>query len=229
MRQHRRKQTVPQPKETRSANPQLDLHKDSHLSRTPAEAALTDFEFVLHHIVEAFRRWTVELHAFVGGEAMANEDVSVLQVVRMRERAKSISEIAKFLNREDTANVQYSLRKLESAGLIRKVPGLAPRQTAYVPTARGIDVTDKYAELRREILLGLMQAMGDSSAIMGEATRKMALMTGFYDQAARLASIYRSDTGAVARTAPPSSGESSDRYADRSAEAAVSLSVRRVR
>lgn len=175
----------------------LRLHKQSHLSSSPAEGALTDFEFALHHVAEAFRRWATALNAYVSGEELSAQDVSVLQVVRFHERPKSVSEIAKFLNREDAANVQYSLRKLERTGLIAKVPGTSQRRTVYEVTARGRAVTDHYARLRREILVKLAEGIGSPQGLVGEATEKLLVMTGLYDQAARRVAINRSSVASV--------------------------------
>lgn len=175
----------------------LSLHRDSHLSGSDAEAALTDFEFALHHVAESFRRWVSELNAYISGEELAWSDISVLQVVRFRDMPKSVSQIAKFLHREDQANVQYGLRKLERAGLVRKVPGVAQRQTAYEVTERGRDATDHYAQLRREVLVDLLDGLGGPEAVLGDTMSRLMVMTGLYDQGARRIALNRSHVASV--------------------------------
>lgn len=182
----------------------LKMHRDSHLAGSESEAALAEFELALHHIAEAFRRWTGELNAFVSGEELSAQDVSVLQVVRFRERPKSVSEIAKFLHREDAANVQYSLRKLERAGLAAKVPGLSQRRTVYEATERGRKVTDHYAALRRDILLKLVA--GAPGPVLPAATETLLTMTGLYDRASRQVALSRSDVASVDHLSAPREG-----------------------
>jgi len=178
------------------------LHEDSHLSRSEPEAALCDFEYALHHVMEAFRRWSVAVHALAGGEALPVQDVSVLQVLRMRERTKTVSEIAQVLNREDTANVQYSLRKLERLGLAERAPDVPQRQTVYGVTARGREVTEQYAAVRRAVLLDSVHSMGDIQAQLEEATRLITFMVGQYDSGARRLAMHRPPPGAADQPEP---------------------------
>jgi predicted MarR family transcription regulator len=167
------------------------LHKDSHLSATEVEAVLCDFEFALHHVNEAFRRWSEGVHALVGGEILPVQDVSVLQVLRMRDRPKTAAELAQALNREDTANVLYSLRKLERMGLIERLPDLPRRQTTYKVTTQGVATTDRYATVRRKVLLGSMQGLVEMHAQLEQATRTLTHVTGQYDYGARRLTMYR--------------------------------------
>ncbi len=168
-----------------------DLHRESHLSRTRPEATLCDFEFALHHVIEAFRRWSESVHALVGDTPLPLQDVSVLQLLRMRDRPKTTAEVARALNREDLANVVYSLRKLERLELAQRLPDLPQRQTTYAVTERGRAVTDAYADLRRRVLLKSLEGMPDLQAQMDAATRLLTLMTGQYDYGARRAEMYR--------------------------------------
>jgi predicted MarR family transcription regulator len=163
------------------------LYRQTHLSRED-ETAFIEFEFALHHIAEAFGRWSSELNAHVSGEAMPVQDVSLLQIVRMKDTPKSAAEVGKYLNRTDSANVLYGLRKLEKAGLIEKTPG-PPRETTYQVTAKGREITDLYAAKRREILLGLIDRMSGSREMFADANRTLWLMSGLYEQAARTVSV----------------------------------------
>jgi predicted MarR family transcription regulator len=163
------------------------LYRETHLSRED-ETAFIEFEFALHHIVEAFGRWSTELHEHVSGQAMPVQDVSLLQIVRMKDAPKSATEIGKYLNRTDSANVLYGLRKLEKAGLIEKSPG-PPRETTYQVTESGREVTDLYAAKRRELLLGLIDRLSGSGDMFSGVNRTLWLMSGLYEQAARTVSV----------------------------------------
>ena len=172
---------------------EMGLYKNTHLSRED-ESAFIEFEFALHHIVEAFGRWSTELHEHVSGRAIPVQEVSMLHAIRMKDTAKSAAEIAKYLNRTDSANVLYALRKLEKAGLIEKSPG-PPRETTYQVTAAGRDITDRYAAKRRELLLSLIDRMSQSGSMFDGVNRTLWLMSGLYEQAARTVSVmsYLSD------------------------------------
>jgi predicted MarR family transcription regulator len=166
---------------------EMGLYQQTHLSRED-ETAFIEFEFALHHIAEAFGRWSTELHQHVSGQAMPVQDVSLLQIVRMKDTPKSAAEIGKYLNRTDSANVLYGLRKLEKAGMIEKSPG-PPRETTYQVTASGRDVTDRYAAKRRDMLLSLIDRMAGSGDMFANVNRTLWLMSGLYEQAARTVSV----------------------------------------
>jgi predicted MarR family transcription regulator len=166
---------------------EMGLYQQTHLSRED-ETAFIEFEFALHHIVEAFGRWSTELHEHVSGKIMTVQEVSMLQVIRMKDSAKSAAEIAKYLNRTDSANVLYALRKLEKSGLIEKSPG-PPRETTYQVTETGRDITDRYAAKRRELLLSLIDRMSQSGSLFEGVNRTLWLMSGLYEQAARTVSV----------------------------------------
>lgn len=160
----------------------------SHLSMVDSEDCYAEFELALHHIWEAFSRWSSEVHGFVSNEQMPVHDVSVLQVIRMNERPKSAADIGKFLNRDDSANILYGLRKLERAGLIEKTGGPV-RQTAYRVTDRGREVTDQYAAIRHRLLLDNIEAVNGSAAMIEQLTKNIWFLSGLYEQAARTVSV----------------------------------------
>ncbi len=162
----------------------------SHLAQTSSEDAFIEFEFALHHIAESFGRWSSTLHDYVSGETLPVQDVSVLQTVRMNERPKSAAEIGKFLNRDDSSNILYSLRKLDKAGLIRKSGG-SSRQTTYQVTDLGRDVTDRYAAMRREVLLPSIDRLAGSVEDVSALTRALWQISGLYEQAARTMAMTR--------------------------------------
>ncbi|MFX5705840.1 winged helix DNA-binding protein, partial [Acinetobacter baumannii] len=64
-----------------------------------------------------------------------------------------IADLLRFANREDVSNVQYSLRKLIKAGLVRQVKGATNRDMAYAVTEDGSRVTSRLVALRHELLM----------------------------------------------------------------------------
>ena len=77
-----------------------------------------------------------------------------------------------------------------------------PEPDVAVPALRqsvGRDVTDRYAEKRRELLLSLIDRMSQSGSMFENVNRTLWLMSGFYEQAARTVSVmsYLSDSPTV--------------------------------
>ncbi|HYM02111.1 MAG TPA: winged helix DNA-binding protein [Stellaceae bacterium] len=140
---------------------------------------------------QAFYRWKSECLAAASGCRLSGNDTAILNVIRMREQPKSLSEIARLLNREDMSNIQYALRKLLSEGLVEKANGAARKTTTYRVTEQGYVVTERYAELRSQVLMTMLHALGDNRDRFGEVGRFLDLMAGMYDQAAGQVSARR--------------------------------------
>ncbi len=162
-----------------------------HLSRRPEESSLAAFEFSLERAMQAYYRWKGACLAAAGPNGLTGNDTSVLNVIRMREQPKSLSEIARLLNRDDMSNIQYALRKLAALNLVEKADGQARKTTTYRVTATGFAVTERYAELRATTLLNLLGAAGDQGERRQAASDFLDLMAGIYDQAAGLVSTHR--------------------------------------
>src|SRR6202795_4074092 len=94
-----------------------------HLARTETERRLSDFEFGLERLAQAYYRLKAACLAAVCDVPLTGDDVAVLNVVRMGDEPKRLSEIAQLLNRVDVPNLQYATRKLVRAGLIETEGG----------------------------------------------------------------------------------------------------------
>ena len=93
------------------------------------------------------------------------------------------------LGRDDTANIQYAIKKLQGLQLIERVKGRSRKDTLYVPTRKGNKLTQDYRALRRHLLIALIQKMDHAEKGLGDATEMLELLTSFYDTAARRVSI----------------------------------------
>ena len=61
---------------------------------------------------EAFARWIAAASAVVMEGDIKFSEYVILQVIRMQDRPKNSTTIARMINRDDIPNIQYSLRKL---------------------------------------------------------------------------------------------------------------------
>jgi predicted MarR family transcription regulator len=170
------------------------LDKHWHLSTDDHEIAFTEIEFAIYRNFAAFSRWTDDLTAccHTSPHPCNGVDYAILNVIRMHDRPKGISEIARLMNRNDQSNLQYSLKKLSKAGLIEKLGTKGHKKSAtYQATDAGTQVTDRYAKLRRELLTPLTKSLADSDQRMEQVAQVLSLLAGIYDQAACVASSHR--------------------------------------
>jgi predicted MarR family transcription regulator len=158
-----------------------------HLSRTETERLLTDFEFGLERLAQAYYRWKAACLAAVCDVPLTGDDVAVLNVVRMGDEPKRLSEIGQLLNRVDVPNLQYATRKLVRAGLIETEGGSSRKETRYRATATGYSVTQAYAALRAATLPPMLEALDGWAAKSETTSVQLDLISSLYAQAAQIA------------------------------------------
>ena len=95
-------------------------YRNWHLANDETEFKVTELEFAMMRVLEAFSRWVAAADEMVGLSELKHGEHVILHVIRMQNRPKSGATIARLLNRDDLPNIQYSLRKLENAGFIQK-------------------------------------------------------------------------------------------------------------
>jgi predicted MarR family transcription regulator len=155
----------------------------SHLV-SPKSAEMSELEYGLIVSWNAFSRWAVRCMAAAGVPDLTITDVLVLHHINHRARNKKLADICFVLNYEDTHVVNYSLKKLLSAGLA--VGDKVGKEVFYRPTEKGEEAVRKYREVREQCLLSSVE--GEMNPHIGELARFLRLMSGMYDQAARAAS-----------------------------------------
>jgi predicted MarR family transcription regulator len=158
-----------------------------HLARTETERQLSDFEFGLERLAQAYYRWKAACLAAVCDVPLSGDDVAVLNVVRMGDEPKRLSEVGQLLNRVDVPNLQYATRKLTRAGLIETEGYSSRKETRYRATEAGRAVTEAYAAVRAATLPPMLEAL-EGWPIKSEATRlQLDVLASLYAQAAQIA------------------------------------------
>lgn len=159
-----------------------------HLANSPIERELAEFELALICLAESFYRLMREhLSADLKNNVPSGEDNVILQAIYTRRQPKSVSDLCRLLNRDDTANVQYSLRKLRTAGLISKLSEKSRKGTLYQITAEGAALAERFVVFRRELIVDtLARQLGGSGEQLHRASQLSALLTGIYDNASRI-------------------------------------------
>src|SRR3984957_15260815 len=158
-----------------------------HLARTETERRLSDFEFGLERVAQAYYRWKAPWLSAVGDGPLTGDDVAVLNVVRMGDEPKRLSEIGQLLNRVDVPNLQYATRKLVRGGLIETEGSSSPKETRSRATATGHAVTEAYAALRAATLPPMLEALDGWAAKSETTSIQLDLISSLYAQAARVA------------------------------------------
>jgi len=158
-----------------------------HLARTAHEAAVTEFEQALICAGEAFYRFAGSL---LGPEArehnLSGQDCVILQQLVTAGHPSRIADLLRFANREDTSNVQYSLRKLIKAGFVRQVKGSTNRDMAYAVTEEGNRITSRLVALRHELLMLPTNEIEGLDTQLRSITAALGLVTGLYDHGTRV-------------------------------------------
>jgi predicted MarR family transcription regulator len=155
---------------------------DRYMTTGVEASALTRAELAIVRVGEAFSRWAFFLNKAAGGGTLATQDIYLLHSIRMRGGAQNLSELMMFLNRNDVSTIQYSLRKSEERGLIERVTGNSKREAGYRLTEAGTRVTDRYAELRQEILVALVGEINGLVPALNAAGGALERLTSLYDQ-----------------------------------------------
>jgi predicted MarR family transcription regulator len=160
----------------------VDHPSNRYMTRSADASTLTRAELAMIRVLEAFSRWSYFLHKSVSGRPLGPQDVWLLHSIRMCGGAQNLSELLLFLNRNDVSTIQYSLRKIEQFGLIERVTGHSKREAGYRLTELGIEATDSYAELREEMMVGLVGDVIGLVPALAEAASALERLTSLYDQ-----------------------------------------------
>jgi len=123
---------------------------------------------------------------------MSAHDCAILNIIAMRDRPKGITEIARLLNRDDNTNIQYTIRKLTSDKLVEKTTNDKRRKgVRYRTTPAGNQVVERFVALRKGLLIEVTKAIRNMDEQLANGSKILDLMTGMYEQAARVAATHR--------------------------------------
>jgi len=155
-----------------------------HLA-TGAMPALSEIEFALNITSNAYQRWMVRATAASGFGGLAANDILVLHSVNHRDREKTLADLCLVLNIEDTHLVNYSIKKLESLGLIKT--GKRGKEKTAAITKRGQAACEQYREVREALLVESVKSLGLDESEVSHIAAVLRALSGQYEQAARSA------------------------------------------
>jgi predicted MarR family transcription regulator len=147
--------------------------------------SLSELEFGLILAHNAFARWMVRCMTAAGAPGLNALDIMVLHSVNHRARPKRLADLCLVLNIEDTHLVTYGLKKLEGLKLVKS--GREGKERVVAITPKGAELCARYGEIRNELLVNPLAALGLAKANLSEVAAELRALSGHYDQAARAA------------------------------------------
>ncbi len=156
----------------------------SHLV-SPKSQELSEFEFGLILVSNAFTRWVVRCMAAAGMKDLTPLEVLLLHHVNHRAREKKLADICFMLNIEDTHVVAYALKKLVGLGLVQSEK--RGKEVLFSTSEAGQAYITRYREVREACLVAALNKDGSENARLGEMAAFLRFLSGMYDQAARAA------------------------------------------
>ncbi len=154
----------------------------SHLA-SGAMPAMSEMEFALTVVNNAFSRWMVRCTQATGYPGLAPVDILILHSVNHREREKTLSDICLVLNIEDTHVVTYAVKKLVGLKLVKS--GKRGKEKTVTITVEGAAACEKYRDIREALLISSIKAMGLDEEEVSRVAGMLRALSGQYDQAAR--------------------------------------------
>jgi len=148
-------------------------------------AEMSEFEFGLIVAGNAFHRWVVHCMSAAGLKDLTPLDVVALHHVSHRARDKRLADICFIMNVEDTHVVNYSLKKLQTLGVVASHKN--GKEVTYTATPTGLAYVQRYREIRESCLIDALNVDDALNRDIGELARLLRVLSGMYDQAARAA------------------------------------------
>lgn len=68
-------------------------------------------------------RWQEDCEKVANQTDLTGSELSILHIIRIKDRPKTLNELMRLLNRDGHFNINYSLKKLIKNGLVQKISG----------------------------------------------------------------------------------------------------------
>ncbi|WP_184041759.1 winged helix DNA-binding protein [Chitinivorax tropicus] len=161
---------------------QVNIVSSSHLV-SARSAELSEFEFGLIVVHNAFSRWMVRCMSAAGEKNLTPMEVSLVHHVNHRGRKKKLADICFVLNIEDTHVVSYALKKLVKMGYV--VSEKVGKEVFFATSDAGEALCERYRQVREQCLIEALVESGTPNEEIGRTAQLLRVLSGLYDQAAR--------------------------------------------
>ncbi len=150
------------------------------------DGGLHMLEMAIQRAGAGLTRWQAGCFEQLSTVSLASAEITLLQLIGNGSRSKTIKELAWSTNRTDIPNIQYSLRKLASAGLTRK-QGAGRSGVTYSLTEEGCQVEERLQDIRERLLLQALAGRQDLARRLHCAAETLEELTELFGEAVRQA------------------------------------------
>jgi predicted MarR family transcription regulator len=166
------------------------LHRNWHLGGDDHSNTQTEFEWAIIRFYSAFERSCQQLGSIASNRSLNFQELILLHVVAMQHHPQTSTSLARQLNLDDIANVQYILRKLLGEGLLVKTKEPRGKIYTYDITDSGNAIVERYAQMRDLLLTEKTNFIDQIDEKLHAANDLLSLLTGIYDDVARISATY---------------------------------------
>ncbi len=166
------------------------LHRNWQLGGDDHAIATTEFEWAIMRFYNAFERSCSQLGSISGTDNLNFQELVLLHVVAMQHHPQTSTSLARQLNRDDIANVQYTLRKLLNTKFVTKKKEPRGKIFTYDITEKGSQCVARYAQMRSLLLTEKTKFIDNIDEKLESANQLVSLLTGIYDESARISATY---------------------------------------
>jgi len=169
------------------------LNNNWHLAKDHEENVVTEFELQLWRVHFAFLHWQEKCEKNISGMDLTAHELAILHIIRMKDKPKTVTDIARLLNRNDIHTIRYSIAKLLKIGFIEKVKATkeGSKNYSFQITAIGIKNTDEYAKMRKAILVKMFNQ--EPNLNLDNIVKSFIKIKSIYDEAERAVSSWEAE------------------------------------
>ena len=146
---------------------------------------LSEVEFGLTVVYNAFQKWVVRCAVAAGQSELSAIDVLVLHNINHRDSEKRRVDVSFMLNIEDTHTVNYALKKLANLGLVEKEK--RGKEIFYTASLAGKAFCEEYRNVREQCLIPCTSSLENDADELSRHAAMLRTLSGLYDQASRAA------------------------------------------
>lgn len=161
----------------------MDQSVSQHVFSTPIDQqpgySLRSLELAVQRVHEGHIRWQAECFERLSGVSLTGAEITLLLLIGEGSGSKSIKEMARITNRVDIPNIQYSLRKLASAGLTRK-HGAGRSGVSYSLTEDGNRMAADMQAARNDLVRQAYPDLSGMSRELENALKVLEELAGIY-------------------------------------------------
>lgn len=168
-----------------------DSDKSWHLCENADEKGITEFTLQLWRLFWAFNDWIETCQKNSSDIPLSGLEIAIIHTIRQKDKAKTLSDLGRILNRSDSHSIRYSIKKLLKHQLIKKLKGAGANQKTitFGITEKGIKITTDYTMLRKKALIPLAALCQEELGFV-EMSEKFVRIKTLFEEAERSATTY---------------------------------------